>query len=164
MPDRNDPTRSRNVETELKTIEACKMRAKGFSFQKISEELQKKGHDCCNASAARLLVMRGLKTLREDLKESAEDVRQLELTRLDDILGPQYEVAMTGDPRAAEVCIKLMDRRAKYLGLDNPGSWPTGEDGTPQAPGLNLDAMDVDKLVALAALLKEAQAGAPDGD
>ncbi len=67
--------------------------------------------------------------IREEVQripeEEAEQIRALELARLDAILVPQMRKAMAGDPKAADVVLRIMDRRARYLGLDQvrPGGF-----------------------------------------
>jgi hypothetical protein len=59
-------------------------------------------------------------TTRQDTSEMADEVRTLELLRLDEYhekLRPKVE---KGDVQAIMACIKIQDRRSKYLGLDAP--------------------------------------------
>ena len=65
-------------------------------------------------------------------KELAEDVRLLELERLDRMLAGMWPKAIAGDPKAVAAAVKIMDRRAKYLGIDAPVRTElTGKDGGP---------------------------------
>lgn len=52
--------------------------------------------------------------------ENAEQVRHIELERVDKMLEGIWDSATTGDPKAVVAVVKLMERRAKYLGLDAP--------------------------------------------
>ena len=45
---------------------------------------------------------------------------QLELQRLDSLFQPHFDRGLTGDARATLVCLKIMERRARLLGLDAP--------------------------------------------
>ncbi len=54
------------------------------------------------------------------MEHEAIEARDLELARLDEVQSSFYETAIEGDPKAAEVVFKSMDRRAKLLGLDAP--------------------------------------------
>lgn len=64
------------------------------------------------------------------ITEPAKAVLAIELERLDGLWVPQYARATeTGDRDACLACIKLMERRARLLGLDvqkEPGSGPGG--------------------------------------
>lgn len=70
----------------------------------------------------------------EVIFESIEEVRQLELMRLDEMQMSVWDRAINGDLPAANCVLKIMDRRAKLLGLDKPekvdvNKWDfTGED------------------------------------
>lgn len=58
--------------------------------------------------------------LKEVTREPAEDVLKLELSRLDKLYVIAYQRALTkSDPRAIDSALRIMDRRAKYLGLDD---------------------------------------------
>ena len=61
--------------------------------------------------------MRGIK---EIVREPAEEVLALELARLDEMLIKALESARNGDPQAIDAVLKIMNRRAKYLGMDSP--------------------------------------------
>jgi hypothetical protein len=50
----------------------------------------------------------------------ADEVRTLELERLDRFLSYLWDKIEQGDPVAIDKGLKIMDRRAKYLGLDAP--------------------------------------------
>lgn len=56
--------------------------------------------------------------IRETFREPAEDVLTLELDRLDMLLTAILPGAMKGDERAVLRVLNIMDRRARYLGLD----------------------------------------------
>jgi len=61
-----------------------------------------------------------MSALRETLREPAEQVRALELERLDLMLVAVWPSALGGDIAAQQQVLRLMDRRARYLGLDAP--------------------------------------------
>lgn len=96
------------------TVEALELRLKGMSYKQIGEELD------CAIGTAYNAVSRGLKELNSLAKEKAEEVRQLELSRIDSVLDSVIKRAKKGNDKAIASMVKLMDRRAKYLGLDSP--------------------------------------------
>jgi hypothetical protein len=51
-------------------------------------------------------------------REEANELRLLELDRLDAIFRGHFTAAISGDVRAAETCLKVMERRARLLNLD----------------------------------------------
>jgi hypothetical protein len=77
-------------------------------------------------------VARALKRLLLDAKEPAEDVRELEIDRLDGMLARLWPRIERDDDAAYHLAMKVMDRRAALLGLDAPKrSEVTGKDGAP---------------------------------
>ena len=54
--------------------------------------------------------------------DDVEGIRKLENDRLDLLFAAVWEQALAGDQKATEVCIKIMSRRARLLGLDAPVS------------------------------------------
>lgn len=87
------------------------------------------GWDC---RYAYMDVKRELDKLREVVGEHAEDVRQLELLRLDAMLDGLWERARAGKATAVDRVLKIMERRARLLGLDAPTRQEvTGKDGEP---------------------------------
>lgn len=63
-----------------------------------------------------------LTALQRTLKEPADEYRNLELTRLDEMLKATWGAAQRGVPQAVDRVLKIMERRAKYLGLDAPAT------------------------------------------
>lgn len=94
---------------------ALELRKAGHTFQEIADQLGWKG-----PQGAHNAVMSALK---KTLQEPADELRTLELERLDTMLNALWPAILRGDrgsPRAAEVALKIMDRRAALLGLDAP--------------------------------------------
>ena len=58
------------------------------------------------------------RALKRTLQEPADDVREQERERLDRLATVHYQNALSGDIAATTIMLKIMDRRAKYLGLD----------------------------------------------
>lgn len=54
------------------------------------------------------------------VKEDINAIRQIEMERLDMLQASYWQQAMTGDIPAGQQVLKIMDRRAKLLGLDMP--------------------------------------------
>lgn len=105
-------TSKRRLEAAANQRKALKLRKAGQSFDAIAQEL---GY--ASRSGAFHAVM---SALRKTLQEPADEVRKMELERLDSMLEATWEFAMTGKPEAVDRVLKIMERRAKYLGLDAP--------------------------------------------
>ena len=84
----------------------------GKTFEAIAEEA---GYN--SKQAAYDAVKRSLDAIT---REPAEALLKLDLERLDAMWGIHYLNAQGGDVQALAACMKLMERRARLLGLDAP--------------------------------------------
>lgn len=119
---------------------ALDLRRQGWSYRKIADFMEVELGSPYSESMAYRDVTAALDLVRTKLKETAEDVLQLELDRLDTMtvvwwpkavgLGQTSQPGLTveeqvaklmPDVKAAELVLDIMARRAKYLGLDKPG-------------------------------------------
>jgi len=89
------------------------LRLTGATYRQIGSELG------ITEQGAHAAVMRALKRLNERIAEGAEEVRQLELGRLDALLEAVWPRATMGKVDAVDRALKIMARRAALLGLDN---------------------------------------------
>ena len=70
--------------------------------------------------------------LKKTVQEPADQLRQLDLGRIDAMLLAIWAKARAGDYEAIDMVLKLLTRRAKLLGLDAPVRQElTGPDGGP---------------------------------
>lgn len=92
--------------------QALELRKAGATYQQIAKQLKYagKGNVCRDIERA----------IAEITTEPAEDVKKIELARLDALLVGIWTKASKGDPMLIDRVIRIMDRRAKYLGLDAP--------------------------------------------
>jgi hypothetical protein len=100
----------RAVKAIDKQLEALRMRMAGKSYFDIAEALGYAGW-----SGAHKAVSAGLK---KTLQEPADEVRRLEIERLDNLLESIWQYRMK--PDYLDRILKIMERRAKLLGLDAP--------------------------------------------
>jgi len=84
----------------------------GKTFEEIAREA---GY--ASKQAAFDAVKRSLELI---VREPAEELLKLDLERLDVMWGIHYINAQGGDVQALSACMKIMERRAKLLGLDAP--------------------------------------------
>lgn len=113
MPNKNKAN-IRAIEAKQRHVKALNLRKQGFTYQMIADEL---GY--ANAAGAYVAVTTELQAI---VREPAEEVRTLELERLDQMLAVLWARAMQGDDkeRAIDRILKVMERRAALLGLDAP--------------------------------------------
>lgn len=122
MPDQANANNAHNAKTHLAYLErqqvALEMRKQGFTFREIAAHLD------CSVNAAHKMVKKAVANINDRLDESAAEVKTIELERLDRILVRLWRQAVPSDVnqppnlKAVEQVLKIMDRRAKYLGLD----------------------------------------------
>jgi predicted transcriptional regulator len=133
---------ARRLESMERRVTALKLRKRGFSYRDIATHLK------VTPEAVRQMVKKETDLLQGELSELAEDVRTLDVARLDQMMARAMNLAVptnaTDDPdlRAMETVLKIMDRKAKLLGLDAPKQ---------------LEIMTVDKIDEEIARLEEQQ-------
>jgi hypothetical protein len=136
---------SKTSERRLRAIErqrqALELRKGGASFPEIAKALGYSG-----PAGAYQAVM---SALRRTLKEPAEEVRTLEVARLDAMLLALWTQVKQGNQGAIDKALKVEERRAKLLGLDAPAKVaPTDPSGEEQYEGLTDDEL-VRRLMAI---------------
>jgi hypothetical protein len=97
------------IEKERKVLE---LKLAGITFDRIAEQV---GYT--DGSAACKAYNRAMK---RTLQEPAQELREAELLRLDKILSGCWRDAISGDARAAATALKVIQERAKLLGLYAP--------------------------------------------
>jgi hypothetical protein len=118
------PNEARVHAKQQTVLAALALRRQGHSYQSIGDQL-----GCSDVEALRM-VRGALARVEALVKEEAQEVTALELIRLDKMSEGIVIAAETGDPRSVEVMLKIMDRRAHYLGLDTPTKQEVcGKDG-----------------------------------
>jgi hypothetical protein len=106
MSRQNTPHGVRRIQ---RRADALTLRADGHTFDSIGDELG------ITRQAAQQLVTRAISDLP---KESIAEVRALESLRLDALQAAIWADALAGDVRAVDRVLRIMERRARMLGLD----------------------------------------------
>ena len=101
---------TRQVRAHERHLQALELRKAGVTYEVIAGQL---GY--ANASGARKAVLSALKAT---LREPAAELRELELARLDAMLLPLWRRVQAGDEKAIDRALRIMERRARLLGLD----------------------------------------------
>lgn len=91
------------------------MRILGKPYREIAAELG------ISIPGAFKIVKRVLERTRQEANEVADDVRALELERLDKMLDVALRLIETNDDlHAIDRAVRIMERRARLIGLDMP--------------------------------------------
>jgi Homeodomain-like domain len=109
------------AERHSKTMQALALRAAGATYKQIAGEL-----GVSEPTAWRLVQQESAKIIRE----TAAELLELELTRLDRMLMAVWPAVINGDLAAIDRALKIEDMRAKLLGLYDraPDQLPRGTD------------------------------------
>jgi transposase-like protein len=94
-----------------KRAEALELRAMGYSYQQVADEVGYASKGAAHKAVAQ--------ALRDIPREQAEQARELELGRLDEMQMASMNAAMAGDLFAIDRVVKIIESRAKLLGLYN---------------------------------------------
>ena len=131
---------AKTIHTREKSLKALELRKAGASFDQIGKTLG------MTRQSAHALVKREHDLLKAVCQETASELRQMELARLDEIQLKLWD--KRGDPRAADTLLRLFERRSKLMGLDAPvkieneNSSVISSEITIQADKLTNDAME----------------------
>lgn len=93
---------------------ALSLRKGGFSYAQIAAHLG------ISRSGAYQTVQAALEEIREHYRETAVEVVALELERLDEMTRALESKVGYGDATSIAAALRVMERRAKLLGLDAP--------------------------------------------
>lgn len=104
--------KTKNTETYDREIQALELRRQGHTYQQISDQMGLGG-----PGVAHRIIRR---TMEQTITENVEQTREIELQRLDGYLTRLQPRIQNGDTKAIDTALKIMDRRAKMLGLDAP--------------------------------------------
>lgn len=102
------PRRAPKIVRATRRAEAMRMRLAGVSVDLIAKRF---------GVAPRTVYTWVAEGVRDIPREEADELRTLELARLDALQSAVWADAMRGDPRATDRVLAVMDRRARYLGL-----------------------------------------------
>jgi len=100
------------AEREAKELKVLELRRAGFTFQRIAEEV---GY--ATPSGAQRALER---IMTRNVPQAPEEFRWQELDRLDRMQVALWPRAMKGDDRAIGTIVRLMERRARLVGIDAP--------------------------------------------
>jgi hypothetical protein len=141
-------SQTRRVRAHDRHLAALELRKAGATYQMIAEQL---GY--ASARGAHKAVASALKAT---LKEPADEVRELELARLDAMLITLWRRVTQGDERAILTALKIGERRSKLLGLEAPRRTElSGIIDILGARELSLKALSAEELAALERIVEK---------
>jgi hypothetical protein len=106
---KTSPERLKSAERQA---EAIRLRSQGLSYPAIAKRLGFRSRQAAFDAVRR--------ALDSTIREPADELRQLDLLRLDRLWRAHYPAACAGDQQATATCLRIMERRSRLLGLDVP--------------------------------------------
>ncbi len=130
------------IAAQDRRLKALELRREGYGYDHIAKTL---GFSCRGAAYKTVSA-----AIKEITREPAEEVLRLELERLDKLLASTFSKATSAatedNARAKAIasCLAIMERRAKFLGLDSPTKMDhSNEDGSLRPTVIRLVAPDL---------------------
>ena len=154
-------TDKKGLKARERAIQALELRKAGADYRQIGVALE------CSPQRAHQIVSAYLNKLNKQLAEGVEDVTAMEEQRLDALFMAAWPAAKAGDAQSIAVALRVMERRARMLGLDAPTkNEHTGEGGRAIAMELmterHYDRLTPEELTEYYRLTKKLEA--PEGD
>ncbi len=122
-----------------KREQVFKLRCQGLTFQAIADKMVAEGYQI-SPSRVSTYVQEELASIKARTRELAESLRMIRLKNVQDLLGVYFIDAISGNTKAGEMVLKLMERESRYLGMDAPTKTQEIKDGNP------FDNMSLDEL------------------
>lgn len=116
---RNSAAKARKIEAQQKALELRRM---GMGYAEIAHTL------ACSVSTAHGYIKTAMAEAKAQVSADAADLKAEEISRLDGMLRGLWADARKGNHGAVDRVLKIMERRAKMLGLDAPVKMAHGGD------------------------------------
>lgn len=133
--------------------QALELRKRGYNYRQVAKALS------ISVGTAHKYIQRAIDRIPA---ENAEQVRNLELERIDKMLTGVWERATKGDTKAILATVRLMERRARYLGLDAPEKHDVGVKAVGPALFIPIERSDDDDTAASSPGGLAPESGAPN--
>jgi hypothetical protein len=108
------PSKAQAVIIAERRSKAVQLRLAGVDYERIAQQLEYKSRQ-----QAREDVHRAYVQATAEVRESVEELRNQDLERLARLQAAFWGAALQGDPKAGEMILKILARRAKLMGMDS---------------------------------------------
>lgn len=160
---KNQHASPQDADIESKKATALELRIAGASYRAIARQMG------IGKTTAQEYVIGALEEIREQNREAAEELKRIELERLDSLLVALWP--KRANPRTADTILRVSERRARLLGLDvgrgsgdDPDALPPGAMHVmPGAFQITLVTPGGQVLSPVPALAQASPAAAPSG-
>lgn len=134
--DTNSPRAPKRVRAREREDQAMKMRLAGASQQAIGDALG------VSHQAVGKMLDRALDRTAKDTDANADKLRLIEIARLDRLNLKMSPLAEQGSMGAVDRCLRIMERRARLLGLDAPTKADLTTGGKPLSDTIGVKFID----------------------
>ena len=134
MLSKNAPARVRRFKRQE---EALKLRIEGKTYREIGTALG------VHRTTAIRLVSSALASVGLEIASNREELRNLQAARLESLVAALWPKVQSGDVKAVNVMVNVLNRYARLFGLDAPKTI----EATVRNDGLDLSAMSEGQLV-----------------
>lgn len=107
------------LQRAVRRVEAFNLRVAGYDYRQIHQALNEAGYKC-SIKTCYYDVQETLRELSTFERVLAEDVRAMQLARLDQLMAGLSDTAFAGDTYAVEAYLRVLDHQAKLLGIYAP--------------------------------------------
>lgn len=107
-------TSARKITARQREQLAVELRIAGATYSQIAEQLG------CSRTGAFYAVKRALDRLAKETSDKTEQMRALFQARIERLIASYWLPAVSGDLRAAQFVLSLIEREARLFGLDAP--------------------------------------------
>jgi hypothetical protein len=111
LDNKTSPERLTGAQRRQRVVER---RCQGATLQAIGGEL------CISRQRVHVILTEEIAQFRAGTQADLADLVELESQRLDALQAGLWDKALAGDVKAARTVVKIMERRARLLGLDAP--------------------------------------------
>ena len=111
-------------DTILRRNRVLELRVAGLSYGDILVELKKDKRLSLSPGFSEnsviVDIVRSIEEIRSKSADYALEILEIDLLRMENLLMVYYNKALAGDVAAANLTLRIMERRARVLGLDTP--------------------------------------------
>ncbi len=108
-----------SLQRAVRRVEAFNLRVAGYDYRQIHQALNEAGYSC-SLKTIYYDVQETLRELSQFERVLAEDVRAMQLARLDQLMAGLSDTAFAGDTYAVEAYLRVLEHQAKLLGIFAP--------------------------------------------
>lgn len=140
----------KRIRNRLRLKTALDLRLEGLTVEEVGKRLVPP----VSKQRASVILRDALRELNEDIAETADEMRRIELERLDELLKSLWPGRKS--PRVTDTILRISERRAKLTGIDAPTRLEqSGPNGGPME--YDLSKCSIEELRALVELLDKAR-------